>query len=101
MLNFEFCCPVKLVFGKDTQGLIGQELKPYAKKVLLHYGAGSIKKSGLYDTVVKSLKENDIEIVEEYFNRHFAEDENAIVFEESSVGGFSLWQARTAPLNGS
>jgi len=64
MNNFEFYCPVKLIFGKDTQKLIGPELKPYAKKVLLHYGGGSIKKSGLYDTVVKSLKDNGIEYID-------------------------------------
>ena len=64
MQNFEFYSPVKLIFGKDTQGQIGQEIKPYTKKVLLHYGGGSIKKSGLYDTVIKSLKDNGIEFVE-------------------------------------
>jgi alcohol dehydrogenase YqhD (iron-dependent ADH family) len=64
MNNFVFYSPVKLIFGKDTEGQIGSELKPYAKKVLLHYGGGSIKRSGLYDTVVKSLKESGVEYVE-------------------------------------
>ena len=64
MNNFEFYCPVKLIFGKDTEKQIGSEIKPYAKKVLLHYGGGSIKKTGLYDTVTKSLEENGLEYVE-------------------------------------
>ena len=64
MNNFEFYCPVKLIFGKDTETKIGGEIKPYAKKVLLHYGGGSIKKTGLYDKVIKSLEENGLEYVE-------------------------------------
>jgi len=43
---------------------IGALLKPHASKVLLHYGGGSIKKSGLYDTVTTSLKENGLSYVE-------------------------------------
>ena len=64
MFNFEFCSPVRLVFGKDTHYQIGELLKPHAKKVLLHYGGGTIKKTGLYDIVTKSLKENGIDFVE-------------------------------------
>ncbi|NLD34547.1 MAG: iron-containing alcohol dehydrogenase [Clostridiales bacterium] len=60
MLNFDFYAPARIIFGKDTQQKIGKVLKPHAKKVLLHYGGGSIKKSGLYDQVVASLKENGI-----------------------------------------
>ena len=64
MQNFEFYSPVRLIFGKGTENTIGQTLKPHAKKVLLHYGGGSIKKSGLYDHVVASLKEAGVEYVE-------------------------------------
>ncbi len=64
MLNFDYNASTRLIFGKDTQKEIGALLKPYAKKILLHYGGSSIKKSGLYDTVVASLKENGIEFVE-------------------------------------
>jgi alcohol dehydrogenase YqhD (iron-dependent ADH family) len=56
MLNFDFYSPTRVVFGKDTQKEVGALLAPYAKKILLHYGGGSIKKSGLYDEVVSSLK---------------------------------------------
>lgn len=64
MNNFTFYNPTKIVFGKDEHLKIGEYLKPYAKKVLLHYGGGSIKKSGVYDAVIKSLKQNDIEYIE-------------------------------------
>ena len=64
MQNFEFYSPARLIFGKGTENTIGQTLKPHAKKVLLHYGGGSIKKSGLYDRVVASLKEAGVEYVE-------------------------------------
>src|SRR5690606_34444114 len=36
----------------------------FGKKVLLHYGGGSIKKSGLYDKVVKSLNEARVDFIE-------------------------------------
>ena len=64
MENFEFYSPTRIIFGKDTEKQVGSLTKAYSKKVLLHYGGSSIKKSGLYDRVVKSLKEQGIEIVE-------------------------------------
>lgn len=64
MQDFIFQCPTKIIFGRNTEEQVGQEVKRYTRKVLLHYGGGSIKKSGLYDKVVKSLKQEDIEIVE-------------------------------------
>ncbi|NLM85115.1 MAG: iron-containing alcohol dehydrogenase [Clostridiales bacterium] len=64
MLNFDLYTPARIVFGRGTQGKIGELIKPHAKKVLLHYGGGSIKKSGLYDTVVKSLNDAGIQFVE-------------------------------------
>jgi alcohol dehydrogenase YqhD (iron-dependent ADH family) len=64
MLNFDMHIPTRIIFGKDTQKEIGVLLKPYAKKVLLHYGGSSIKKSGLYDAVAASLKENNLDFVE-------------------------------------
>lgn len=65
MKNFDFHNPTRLVFGKDTIKDMGAYIKSYGdKKVLLLYGKGSIFKNGVYDTVVNSLKENDIAYVE-------------------------------------
>lgn len=64
MLNFDFYAPTRILFGKDTEQQIGALLKPHATKVLLHYGGGSIKRSGLYDRIVASLEEVGLPFVE-------------------------------------
>lgn len=64
MKNFTYKNPTKIIFGENTVGQIGEEIKPYAKKVLLAYGKSSIKQNGTYDKVIKSLIENGIEWVE-------------------------------------
>ena len=64
MENFVFRVPTKIIFGRETEMKTGKEVRKFSQKVLLHYGSGSIKKSGLYDRVVKSLKEQSIEIFE-------------------------------------
>lgn len=64
MLNFDLHIPTRILFGRDTHKEIGTLLQPHAKKVLLHFGGTSIKKSGLYDAVTASLKESDLEYVE-------------------------------------
>lgn len=65
MRNFDFHNPTRLVFGQDTIPKIGQYIKEYGeKKVLLLYGKGSIFKNGVYDTVVKSLQEAGLTVVE-------------------------------------
>lgn len=64
MDNFTYQNATKVIFGKDTEKQVGEETSRYADRVLLHYGGGSIKKYGLYDKVVNSLKEAGVEIVE-------------------------------------
>jgi len=65
MNNFVFHSPTKFVFGKNTENEVGQLLKTYgAKKILIHYGGGSIKRSGLYDRVVKAIEKEGIDFVE-------------------------------------
>lgn len=64
MQDFELCLPTKIVFGKGKISLIGSFAKDYGKKLLLVYGMGSIKKNGVYQTVIKSLKDNNLEIIE-------------------------------------
>ena len=65
MRNFVFHNPTKIIFGKDTIGKIGPEIKEYGvSKVLLLYGKSSIFKNGVYDKTVDSLRKNGIEFVE-------------------------------------
>jgi len=65
MENFVFHNPTKLIFGKDTIPQIGSEIaKQGYRKVLLLYGQGSIKRNGVYEQVISSLKENDLQWVE-------------------------------------
>lgn len=64
MQDFIFQSPTKIIFGKSAENQVGDEAKQYCDKILLHYGGGSIKRSGLYDRVVKSLKAKGIEIIE-------------------------------------
>ena len=64
MLNFDYDNKTKIIFGKETVNKVGELTKLHGKKVLLHYGSGSIKKFGLYNKVVKSLNENNIDFVE-------------------------------------
>ena len=64
MINFDFYAPARILFGKGEEDLIGERVKPLASKVLLHYGGGSINKSGLYDKVTSSLKSNGVDFVE-------------------------------------
>ena len=48
MQNFEFYAPTRMIFGKDTEKQVGRVIQEYGyKKILMHYGGGSIKKSGL------------------------------------------------------
>ena len=62
--NFNYCNPTKLYFGKDALNNLNDELKNYGKNILLTYGGGSVKKSGLYDEIVKILKSNDKNIID-------------------------------------
>lgn len=64
MNDFVFQCPTKIIFGKGVESRVGEEARGYGKKVLLHYGGGSIKRTGLYDRVVKSLKDAGLEVLE-------------------------------------
>lgn len=54
--NFTYCNPTKLYFGDDSLQYLNDELPRYGKNVVLVYGGGSIKKSGLYDKVTAILE---------------------------------------------
>ena len=52
-----FCNPTKLYFGEDALNVLNTELSKYGKNIVPVYGGGSIKKNGIYDEVIKILKE--------------------------------------------
>ena len=62
--NFSYKNATKLYFGDESLQYLNEELPKYGKNVQLIYGGGSIKKSGLYDEIVKILKENGKEVFE-------------------------------------
>jgi alcohol dehydrogenase YqhD (iron-dependent ADH family) len=61
MLDFTFHNPTKIFFGKGMVSGIGAEIKKYSDRILLVYGKGSVKKTGIYDDVVDELKKSSIE----------------------------------------
>jgi alcohol dehydrogenase YqhD (iron-dependent ADH family) len=64
MKNFEYFTPTKVVFGKDTEKQVGELIKAQnCKKVLVHYGGQSAKRSGLLDRIFASLEESGIDYV--------------------------------------
>ena len=65
MNNFTFYSPTYFVFGKDEENNAGKYVKRFGgTKVLIHYGGGSVVRSGLLDRIKKSLKSSDIDFVE-------------------------------------
>ncbi|RXZ02279.1 iron-containing alcohol dehydrogenase [Fictibacillus sp. S7] len=64
MNSFTYYNPTRLVFGKGQLSQLSSEMEPYGKKVLLVYGGGSIKRSGLYDQVTSELRKMGAEVHE-------------------------------------
>lgn len=65
MNNFDYCVPTRVIFGKGTQLQVGEIIKEYGfKKVLVHFGGGSVKKTGLLDQVLKALDDQGIGYVQ-------------------------------------
>ena len=64
MIDFSFQNPTRIHFGRNALDKLPAEVERYGKRVLMVYGGGSIKKSGLYDRVVKSLNEAGVSFVE-------------------------------------
>ncbi len=62
--NFSYHNPTKLYFGDDSLKYLKEEMKSYGSSILLVYGGGSIKKSGLYDEIIAVLKEYGKNITE-------------------------------------
>lgn len=67
MNRFEYCNPTRLVFGADEENRIGELILPRlseGKRVMVVYGGGSVKRSGLLERVTASLAASGIEAVE-------------------------------------
>jgi len=64
MFNFKYYTPTKVVFGKETELQVAELIKEFGgKKVLIHYGGGSIVRSGLLGKVTDILDKAGIEYV--------------------------------------
>ena len=65
MNNFTFYAPTYFAFGKDTENETGKYVKRFGgSRVLIHYGGGSVVRSGLLDRVKASLDQEGITYVE-------------------------------------
>lgn len=64
MENFNYYTPTRMVFGRGTENQTGELVKQQGcRKVLVHYGGNSAKKSGLLDRIFRSLEEAGIDYV--------------------------------------
>lgn len=64
MLNFVFCVPTKIYFGKTKLSALSVELKARAKKILIVTGCGSVKVNGVFSKVLEEVKKAGIDWVE-------------------------------------
>jgi len=65
MLNFNFYSPTYFSFGKEREKQAGKLVKRFGgTRVLIHYGGGSVIKSGLLERVKKSLQDSGISFIE-------------------------------------
>jgi len=64
MIDFTFENPTRIHFGKDSLSQLAGEIKRYGTRILLVYGGGSIKRIGLYDQVMKILKDENAQVWE-------------------------------------
>ena len=64
MESFIHSIPTQLYFSKGQISNLMSNLERFGKRVLLTYGGGSIKKTGLYDEVMKILNDGEFVVVE-------------------------------------
>jgi len=65
MDNFIYSIPTTAYFGKGQINFLGETLKAHGgSKVLLAYGAGSVKKNGIYDAILEQFGKADLSHVE-------------------------------------
>ena len=64
MKDFSFQNPTRIHFGRDALRHLSDEVNRYGKRVLMVYGGGSIKRTGVYDDVLVQLKAADAQVWE-------------------------------------
>lgn len=63
-MSFIYDIPTKVYFGEGYFSCLGKVLKSFGTNVLLVYGGGSIKKTGLYEKILKQTNDNSLKIFE-------------------------------------
>ena len=104
--NFSYCNPTKLYFGENSLSNLSDELRKYGDNVVLVYGTGFIKKNGIYDDIIKILKESNKNITEIegvmpnptveklYEGIEIARNHNADFISQLAVVLFAIFQRR-------
>lgn len=64
LFDFMYYNPTRIHFGKDSLSSLKEEIENFGETILLLYGKNSIKKIGLYDKVIKILKDNGKKVIE-------------------------------------
>lgn len=64
MIDFIFQNPTKIIFGREALGHLAQEVRLCGTRVLMVYGGGSIKRTGVYDRVMEQLKQAKAQVWE-------------------------------------
>ena len=64
MNNFVYDIPTKVYFGEGQLDHLGEELSRFGKKVMMVYGGGSIKRSGLYDRIKAETDKAGLTIID-------------------------------------
>ncbi len=60
MENFIYSIPTKVFFGRNMLEKLPECILEFGSRVLLVYGGGSIKRTGLYGKIIKLFQENEI-----------------------------------------
>jgi alcohol dehydrogenase YqhD (iron-dependent ADH family) len=63
-MNFEFFNPTRIIFGAGNLSRLGEIVRKYGKKALIVTGGGSVKRSGVFDRAVESLKSAGVDHAE-------------------------------------
>ncbi len=65
MIDFNYYNPTEIIFGQGRHQEVGEQIKARGgRRMLFHYGGGSIKRSGLYEDVCRSLQDAGLSFVE-------------------------------------